>query len=148
MTISMPWTLYEFVYRRASYQMWLRYRINKEELKMLGRLVAYLSHLGREVVDRADFLNNQTGNNFEKTKLYGIATGLIDKGFCGSYYYVRQPDSVCMGLSKKGARVLKDFDIVLEEFASRFAPDEPTRSAVILEGLDGGNLKRHISRAA
>ncbi len=115
-------SLYDFIYRRASYPSWQRYRVNKLELKVLGMLSAYLKHINRVISSQQEFLDTVTRNALEKRKLGGAINGLVSKNCIGSFEYIQSPGSVCIGLSDLGVKVLSDFNTKLELMADKYKP--------------------------
>lgn len=100
---------YDMLYRRASYPVWLKFGINKAELRMLKQLSWYLKHRNATVVGFGAFCDVVTNNSVERVKMNGYLRGLMEKKFVGSYSYISNPGSLSVGLSDLGVEVLNCF---------------------------------------
>jgi hypothetical protein len=111
---------YEFVYRRASFQVYKKYNINKLELSTLLAFSWFLRHRNRQIIGELETLEQLTGNSREQWKLRAPFEGLLKKGFIGSYEYISSPNSKSYGLSDLGVNTLIEFDKVLTDFQEKF----------------------------
>lgn len=118
--------LYCFIYKRASYEAYKKYRINKLELWLLCALSAFLKHRNVTLISKCKFFEQITGNGREKFKTEGPLFGLQQKGFVGSYEYIKVPGSLSIGLSDLGVSVLICYDQAVRDFADKFA-ESPCR---------------------
>ncbi len=113
--------LYCFIYKRASFEAYKKFKINKLELWLLCALSSYLQYKNAVVIGKDTFFTEMTGNGREQLKMEGPMLGLIKKGFVGSFEYVRVPGSTSVGLSDLGISTLRCYDEALQVFADKFA---------------------------
>src|SRR5688572_18154870 len=98
-------------YRRASFEAFKVFGINKAELNTLLCLEAYLKARNKTIISWREFVDIMTGNNRESAKIKGHYWGLNNKGFIGSYEYIRVPGSLCVGITPKGFAALKAYQL-------------------------------------
>lgn len=113
---------YESVKYRASYPVYLAYKINKAELWFLCQLSGVIQATGREYVSKKIFFDSLTGNNKMKVSLHGPFYGLLDRGFIGTFEYVGRPGSVCLGISELGYNALRMYHSHIERIAGQIKP--------------------------
>lgn len=111
---------YEFIFRRASYTCYLKFRVNKFELKLLMALVHFLRYKGRNVVARSEFFNHITNNVRERAKMQGYYAGLLDKKIIGTFEYIAIPGSECVGISELGLSVLAELQRELNRLSAQY----------------------------
>ena len=110
-----------FIYRRSCNNVVSRYRINRYELQFLLALSGFLKHLDRDVVSFMEFIDTTTKNPKERNKLKGYGWGCINKGFLGSYEYIRVPGSLSIGFSNLGLRVVTEFHSELKRLSEKYS---------------------------
>jgi hypothetical protein len=101
---------YEGFRRRALGKMWQKHGINEFELMMLCCLASHVARVGRSLISKRELFDGITGNSLRKAKMEGYLKGLITKQFVGSYEYITRPDSLSVGVSDLGHKVLIDFN--------------------------------------
>lgn len=124
-----------FVYRRSSYPVYLKFKINKFELQMLCMLSAFLLHRGKNIVSKAEFFDTMTNNSRERIKIEGYLHGCIDKKFVGCYEYISHPGSLSVGLSDLGISVIKSFEEDLKKMVDKYQPTKDFSSLSISNGI-------------
>jgi hypothetical protein len=111
---------YDFLYRRSTYPLWLKFRINKMEFRLLKQLNWYLKYKNTTVTSKQEFFDTITNNQHEKRLMEGYLKGLTEKKFIGAYEYIKTPGSLSIGLSDLGVNVLKSFkqhyDLLAEKY--------------------------------
>ncbi len=112
---------YDFLYKRASYECYKLYKVNKLELWLLNTLSWMLKHRNRTVIAKLEWFGTITGNARERRKMEGYFNGLLRLGLVGTFEYVSSPGSVSVGLSDQGIAVLKCYDKAIEKFVIQFA---------------------------
>jgi len=111
---------HDFIYKKASFEVFKIFKINKQELWLLSCLNHYLGTIERNVVSRQAFLENITNNNREIRKMHGYCHGLLTKGFIGSYEYLRVPGSTAIGISDLGVKALESYLKALELVSEKY----------------------------
>jgi hypothetical protein len=115
---------YEGFRRRALGKMWQKHGINEFELTMLCCLASHVARVGRSLVSKRELFDGITGNSLRKAKMEGFLKGLITKQFVGSYEYITRPDSLSVGVSDLGSKVLDDFNGEVIRLMSAFELSE------------------------
>lgn len=138
--------LYDLVSRRAAYPCWLKYGINKMELKMLGQLSSYLKFRNSTVVGKHDFFDTVTNNSREKVRMEGYLSGLIKGRFIGCYEYVSSPDGLSLGLSDLGVQVLIDFDSDVQVLLEKYKPSPYRLDTDIIPSFSQEPRARYIPK--
>lgn len=114
----------ETIYRRVSYPLYMRYRINKFELRFLIAFDGYCGRFGKTLVSARAFIDFMTRNIKEKRKLTGFMHGCLTGGFLGAYEYICQPGSLSLGISDLGFKVLREYQEEKNKMLARY-PIEP-----------------------
>lgn len=136
---------YEGFRRRALGKMWQKYQINEFELTMLCCVASYVARIKRPLVSKRELFDGITGNSLRKAKMEGFLKGLITKQFVGSYEYIIRPDSLSVGVSDLGARVLLDFNSEINRLMATAQPGE-CRQYFLQPG--GSQDQRYVHRVA
>ncbi len=111
---------YNFIYKRASYEVYKQFRINKLELWLLTSLYWHLQYENRTVMAKSEWFGTITGNSREIRKMEGYFQGLIRLGCVGTFEYISSPGSVSVGLSDLGISILDFYDRALLKFQLKF----------------------------
>lgn len=118
---AMTYRQYEALRYRASYAVYLAYRLNKYECWTLFQLSGYLQSVGREIVSRALFLDSLSGNKRMKSKILGYYYGLLAKGMLGTFEYIGRPGSLCIGITDLGLQAIKLYELELTRLDAKRA---------------------------
>lgn len=116
---------YESFKYRASYRVYLTYKLNKYELWLLCQLSGVLQTHGREIISRTIFFDALTGNNKMKAKLVGYFYGLLERKCIATYEYIGRPGSLCVGITELGLSALSMYNSELKrikESAPKISP--------------------------
>jgi len=113
--------VYCFIYKRASFEVYKKFRINKLELWLLCAIAAFLRHKNQTVISKDILFNQITGNGKEQLKIQGPFEGLVKGKFIGTYEYITMPGSCCIGLSELGSKTLQCYNEACKIFAEKFA---------------------------
>lgn len=132
---------FNFIYKRASYEVYKKFRINKLELWLLTSLEWFLINKNKTVISRDDFFENITGNSREKAKMRGYYQGLVTGKFIGCYEYISSPGSLSIGLSDLGHNVLRCYDQAIGVFMEKY-PRSPYR----LDEAEPSVVKQEMAR--
>lgn len=111
---------HDYIYKRASFQVYTKYNINKLELWLLSALVWHLKVCGQTVCSKVEFFATVTGNAREWSKMEGYYTGLLSKGFIGTYEYISKPGSLSLGISDLGMNVLREYQVACAVMATKY----------------------------
>jgi len=72
---------FNYIYKRASYEVFKRFNINKQELWLLTALEWQLMVSNKTVIARSILFDTITGNSREQAKMSGYYNGLLDQVF-------------------------------------------------------------------
>lgn len=100
--------------------------LNRYELWMLLALEYWLRWEGMQVASKTRFFQNLTGNSRLKRKFEGYFYGLLNKGFVGTFEYMGQPGSLCVGISTKGMAAIRMHYQYCDELKTRYTTDNPS----------------------
>jgi len=110
------------IHYRASKNCWKKHGINRHEMKVLSALYGLLCSMNRTVIGKVDFVKQISCNYKEKNRIHGGLKGLIEKGMLGTYEYVAQPESECVGLSELGYAAIVEYEQSVLKLNERFKP--------------------------
>lgn len=94
--------------------------LNRYELWMLLALEYWLRWEGMQVGSKTRFFQNLTGNSRLKRKFEGYFYGLLNKGFIGTFEYMGQQPSLCVGISEKGMAAIRMHYEYCDELETRY----------------------------
>lgn len=116
----------DFIFKRASYEVYKRFKVNKFELWLLNSLSWYLQHVEQTIVSRNHFFDTITGNSRELRKMEGYFQGLLRLKCIGTFEYISCPGSLSLGISDLGLEVLRHYKTALAQFSNKYPRNTKT----------------------
>ncbi len=127
--------LTEYMRQRAMGKVYERFRVNNYELSLLCALVGQSGCLDSYIHSKRDFFDSVTGNRKRKVKMEGFLWGLRNKGMVGSYEWAGNPETLSIGVSQLGWKVVQYYaDQLWKLIETRIPEDE--YSTVIIPSVD------------